>query len=144
MKPKHLAAVGLGCVSIGTGVLIGEATEHHSHVRPHIPGATVDVTVHQVCVPGYSTTVRPPVSYTQAVKRRLARGRDIRDYELDHLVPLSIGGDPTSTRNLWLEPWSQAKESDPVEWRLHREVCAGEKTLRAAQLEILRFKRRNG
>lgn len=143
MKLAHAPIVLIGALTLAGGITTAVTKDAH-HARPHVRGATVAVTVRQLCVPGYSSTIRPPVSYTQALKRRLARGRDVHNYELDHLIPLSIGGHPTSPRNLWMEPWSQAKKSDPLEWRLHREVCAGEKTLRAAQLEILRFKRRNG
>ncbi len=66
---------------------------------------------------GYTATVRPPVAYTGAVKRRLMSRAHATgpagQWEADHLVPLEIGGDPGYTldraglpANLWLEPWN--------------------------------------
>src|ERR1700731_3446741 len=45
------------------------------------------------CVPGYSKTKRPPVSYTNLIKRQamVARGyadQNPRDFELDHLISI--------------------------------------------------------
>jgi hypothetical protein len=53
-------------------------------------------------------------------------------YELDHLVPLEIGGSNDST-NLWPEPLKAAARKDQVENELHREVCRGAITVEAAQ-----------
>ena len=92
---------------------------------------------------GYTRSVRPPESYTEPLKRRLIAeygytDRRMYDYELDHLVPLSVGGAPSDPRNLWPEPhhvlggWgSYAK--DRLELRLHDMLCRGEISLAAAQ-----------
>lgn len=108
------------------------------------PGAT-DTAVNQaniattICVPGYTAKVRPPVSYTNAIKVNLfkaehAPGR-ISDYELDHMVPLELGGAPRDINNLWLEPNYKAK--DAAENRYHDWVCSGALTLAEAQKAIL-------
>jgi hypothetical protein len=115
-------------------------------LNPRVTQRTIEATV---CVAGWTRTVRPPVSYTNALKRRQIaalgyRDPDPADYEEDHLVPLELGGNPTSPRNLWPEPRAQAAASDPVENRLHRRLCAGELTLRAARAQIVRFKRAHG
>jgi hypothetical protein len=63
------------------------------------------------------------------------------DYEVDHLIPLGIGGSDDG-RNLWPEPrrsveatWN-AKRKDELEWRLREMVCSGELNLRRAQAMI--------
>jgi hypothetical protein len=109
--------------------------------------ANIDQTI---CRPGgYTKSVRPPESYTEKLKGRLIRaygyeqqvggGADrYGNYELDHLVPLSIGGNPTSPKNLWPEPhvvqggWgSYAK--DRLELKIHDLVCAHQLALAQAQ-----------
>ncbi len=63
--------------------------------------------------------------------------RPPKDYELDHLLPIGLGGHPRSLKNLWLQPWPEAATKDRDELRLHREVCAERMTLKEAQQEIL-------
>jgi hypothetical protein len=49
------------------------------------------------------------------------------DYEVDHLVPLELGGTNDAV-NLWpqpAEPVPGYRQKDALENRLHREVCAG-------------------
>jgi len=75
--------------------------------RAPVPGE-VDAQVTQstirttICEHGYTTKVRPPRKVTDAVKRRLVNGLpgSLQDYELDHLIPLGLGGHPTSANNL--------------------------------------------
>jgi hypothetical protein len=62
-----------------------------------------------------------------------------RDYEVDHLIPLSIGGS-NDLANLWPEsrrtrPWN-AGAKDALEERLHELVCFGGLDLRTAQEAI--------
>jgi len=96
-----------------------------------------------ICVSGYSSKVRPPVSETNKIKKiqLLAYGYPdvMSDYELDHLISLEIGGCPDCVSNLWPEPYNismGAREKDKVENYLHEEVCKGEITLAEAQNEI--------
>jgi hypothetical protein len=93
-----------------------------------------------ICVTGYTKQVRPPESYTGPLKKQLmARYGDTgsaASYELDHLVPLEIGGAPRSVRNLWPEARSArpgASEKDGLENYLHTQVCAGRMQLADAQ-----------
>jgi len=119
---------------------------------PHrTPGATnpavTQATIHStICVSGWTSTIRPPSSYTTALKeRQLASGYafhgDMKtaDYEEDHLISLEIGGSPASELNLWPEPYNTvdgARTKDTVENKLHALVCAGTITLATAQHAI--------
>ena len=105
--------------------------------------------IHQtICVPGWTKTIRPTVTYTNRLKHdMLSRGyvghgwmeEDMKDYELDHYIPLELGGHPTDPNNLWPQPWigkCGAHVKDTMENLLHRRVCAGETTLADAQTAI--------
>jgi hypothetical protein len=99
-----------------------------------------------VCRPGYTRTVRPPVAYTDTLKRRqmAAYGESgpASGYEEDHLIPLELGGSPRDSRNLWPEPRDAllpgqgAEAKDRLENALNSEVCAGRLELGAAQRAI--------
>jgi len=105
-----------------------------------------------ICVSGYTSgrrlddgrTVRPPSSYTTALKRvQIVRygyaDTRLADYEEDHLIPLELGGDGYARGNLWPEPYAGstgARIKDKVENALHRLVCGGQVGLRAAQHAI--------
>lgn len=98
-----------------------------------------------ICRSGYSASVRPPRDVTYRIKVRTAKAYGLSQVpfaqlELDHLVPLSLGGSSTD-RNLWPE-WrggpTGADVKDDVEVRLHAAVCAGRLGLRSAQQQIAR------
>jgi hypothetical protein len=101
--------------------------------------------IHQtVCIKGYTKTIRPPAHYTNKLKKRQLReygydDRNPRHFEEDHLIPLSIGGNPRDPHNLWPEPrlsvWNAAKKDD-LEFTLYRMVCQNEISLADAQAEI--------
>ena len=105
------------------------------------PGAAIaGVSAAQVCVSGYSKSVRNvPESEKIAVFREYgidpARSSE---YEVDHLISLELGGSNDIT-NLWPEPYASpegARVKDRVENWLHRQVCAGLIDLGTAQREI--------
>jgi hypothetical protein len=105
------------------------------------PGATLPVTVEDICASGYTRKVR---NVPAEVKRDVYRRYGIRhhqkgEFEMDHLISLELGGS-NSERNLWPEsnwttPWN-ARAKDALENALHREVCAGRVPLATAQHEI--------
>ncbi len=111
------------------------------------PGAVVaGVAAGTVCRRGYAASVRPPVAYTEALKRRQMaayhRSGRISAYAEDHLVPLELGGDPRSPANLWPEPRAGAPEAvagqgstdkDRVEGLARSAVCNGRMPLADAQ-----------
>jgi hypothetical protein len=66
-----------------------------------------------------------------------ASGRRHPAYQIDHLVPLELGGAPDDVRNLWPQPIAEAKVKDRIEDRLHRAVCRGREPLSAAQRAIV-------
>ena len=122
-------------------------------VARRTPGATnsavTQATIGKtICVAGWTATVRPSSSYTTALKvQQLASGyaaygrTATGDYEEDHLISLELGGSPDSPKNLWPEPYfvsDGARVKDRIENRLHRLVCAGTLSLRAAQKAIAR------
>ena len=91
--------------------------------------------------PATPATIRPPASYTNALKRQqiVAYGypdTDPRGYEEDHLIALELGGAPSDQRNLWPEPAHSPNPKDRVENVLRQRVCAGSLTLAEAQQRI--------
>jgi hypothetical protein len=133
------------------------------------PGAiNTTLTKAKLCSSTFHTSsVRPPTSYTNKLKvLEIGNGGTITapngvtytvkgehlpgvigDYELDHLISLEIGGNPTDPKNLWLEPWehrgshlapagSGAETKDHTENALHAEVCANKRSLKSAQQAI--------
>lgn len=110
-------------------------------VNPAVTQANINSTI---CVKGWTATIRPPVSVTEPEKRNSVKlygnhfGTNLRSYEFDHLVPLEVGGAPNNLKNLWPEPDATigghgSFDKDVVENKLHREVCNGQITLKAAQ-----------
>src|SRR5450759_4778216 len=106
--------------------------------NPDVTQATIGSTI---CRAGYTATIRPPASYTDALKRQqiVAYGypdTDPRGYEEDHLIALELGGAPSDQRNLWPEPAHSPNPKDKVENVLRQRVCAGSLTLAEAQQRI--------
>ena len=102
------------------------------------PGVTQDTIRQTICTSGWTKTVRPPEAYTNKIKRDLLAdfGGDARDYELDHVIPLAVGGHPTDPQNLALQAWEGedgAHAKDVVETRVKRLVCVGRITLAQGQ-----------
>jgi hypothetical protein len=119
-------------------VMPGAAASRSPSILPDpqlTPGATLEVTTSDICVPGYTKKVR---DVPAAVKRQVYAAYGIqhhapREYEIDHLIPLELGGS-NALKNLWpqsfqTQPWN-AHVKDHLENELHRLVCAGEGTVR--------------
>ena len=106
------------------------------------PDVTQDNIGRTICVTGWTKTIRPSVGYTNLVKREmlgLAPSVDMKAYELDHFIPLELGGHPKDRQNLWPQPWGGkcgAHAKDAMENYLHRKVCDRQMTLAAAQVAI--------
>lgn len=114
---------------------------------PNCTPGVIDTAVTQdnlfttICHAGYTQTVRPPVSYTNALKKQQIAvygfaDTNMKDYEEDHFISLELGGSPSDPKNLWPEPHPSYNEKDKVENYLNEKVCSGELTLAKAQQEI--------
>jgi hypothetical protein len=105
------------------------------------PLVTQDNILQTICVKGYTKTIRPPAYYTNKLKKEQLHAygyvnANPKDYEEDHLIALSIGGNPTDPRNLWPQPRSSgfsASQKDALELRLQHLVCSGQVPLVEAQ-----------
>lgn len=136
------------------GAYLPASTVTPGATNPSVTQASIGSTI---CRSGFTASIRPPVSYTDALKvSELAHGYAVGGnqnpsaYEEDHLIPLELGGSPTSVRNLWPEPWEHssahpagfalpgtgAQSKDRIEDSLRSRVCAGQLTLAAAQRMI--------
>jgi hypothetical protein len=105
------------------------------------PAVTQESVRETICVVGWTRLVRPSTAYTHGVKQELLRALELPSdsaprYELDHRIPLSLGGAPYQRDNLELQPWDEAPEKDRKETCLSRAVCAGRLTLAAARERI--------
>ena len=105
-------------------------------VDPAVTQATIRRTI---CVSGWTATVRPPSGETTRAKYDVARPAygSTAPGELDHLVPLELGGSNDIT-NLWPEAGAIPNAKDPVENELKAAVCAGTITLYRARLAFAR------
>jgi hypothetical protein len=132
-----------------TGMLTGpcHARDNGRLPDPHCTPGGIDPAVSQadiqatICASGYTERVRPPESQTEAFKfdrAYLAYGVPSGDEsELDHLVPLELGGD-NDAANLWPEVGSLPNPKDAVENALNQAVCDGRVSLARAQRAIAR------
>lgn len=102
------------------------------------------VTAQEVCVSGYSKSVRAVSSDEKAaVYQRYGIPNESGKHEVDHFISLELGGSNMVT-NLWPEPYVTpdapnqigAHEKDKVENYLHEQVCNGSMTLPQVQEAI--------
>jgi hypothetical protein len=105
-------------------------------------GDTFDLSAHGVCVPSYAKKVRavPAWLKRQAYAEYGITQYKAGDYEVDHLIPLSLGGS-NSIRNLWPQssktsPWNSYVK-DALESKLNKLVCVGQLVLKTAQTKIV-------
>lgn len=90
-----------------------------------------------ICRPGYAGRVR---HVPEAMKRAVYREYGIRrhsasTYEIDHLVPLELGGS-NARANLFPEPARPKPgfhQKDSLENWAHEQVCSGQRALRTTQ-----------
>jgi len=109
-------------------------------INPAVTQANIRSTI---CVVGWTATVRPPANYTNQLKyNQLHSGYNLdgdlnmKDYEEDHIVPLEVGGNPSSPLNLFPEPHNIKYSSyvkDQLENQIHLLVCSGKLSLNAGQ-----------
>lgn len=130
------------------------STAHSSAPRPPIlypnanltPGATIaDITAARVCAPDYVASVGEVATAerNQVFATYGLADANPNDYELDHLVPLELGGS-NDLANLWPETLHDpggngAVEKDAIEIQLHDAVCAKKLALADAQAAVLHW-----
>ena len=110
------------------------------------PGATIaDLTVAKVCADDYVASVGEVAAAVrdQVFASYGLAGVNRDDYELDHLVPLELGGSNDIT-NLWPETMHDpggngAFDKDLIEGQLRDAVCAKKLALADAQAAILHW-----
>lgn len=146
--PRARRASRSRVVAVGGDVIhAGAVLPNHARTPGRSNAAVTQATIHStICVPGWTSTIRPASSYTTSLKdQQLASGYAYRgdtkpsDYEEDHLISLELGGSPTAVQNLWPEPYTAidgARIKDRVENTLHGLVCSGQVSLAAAQHAI--------
>ena len=100
------------------------------------PGEIVTQDAQIVCKYGYLKGLRrvPPETKRQ-VYERYGISPESKDYVIDHLIPLELGGS-NGIKNLWPQSWPGYVQKDLVENYLTDEVCQGRMTLPEAQQKI--------
>lgn len=110
-------------------------------IDPSISQSNIQTTI---CVRGYTKTIRPPSYFTNRLKKKQMHDYGYADhnpayFEEDHLIPLSIGGNPSDPANLWPQPrmseWN-AEKKDILEFKLYKLVCEGALSLNDARHQI--------
>lgn len=104
-------------------------------INPAVTQSTLQSTI---CLSGYSSTIRPALSYTNTVKKALMTKQGLSwdtraSYDLDHIVPLEVGGAPKDKVNLMLQTKADSAAKDVFENKHHKLVCAGKMTLAQGQ-----------
>lgn len=98
-----------------------------------------NVTTKDVCSKGWAKKHRKVTNAMRdAVFRQYQTPYEPGRYEVDHLIPLELGG-TNDISNLWpeaYEPRPGAHEKDEVENELHWRVCLGQMSLQEAQSVI--------
>jgi hypothetical protein len=130
-----------------TGTIHGHCSyrDHGQLPDPRCTPGSIDPAVTQagirstICKKNWTTTVRPPEAQTERFKYDVAYPAygtpQSERTELDHLVPLELGGSNDAT-NLWPEYPPTPNPKDKVEDALNAAVCDGRVTLSAAQKAI--------
>ncbi len=114
-------------------------------LNPAVTQSTIRSTI---CLRGWTRTIRPPVSYTNDLKRTGLHEYRLRGpssgFQEDHLISLELGGHPTDPRNLWPESYPRASTVDQTENELNAAVCSGRLTLAEAQRRESALKHASG
>lgn len=135
---------GRGCARTALVVVFTLAGSGLAYPNGAIDPAVTQANIQNtMCRREWVRAARPPVQVTTRIKHRLLARAGVRyssDFELDHRVPLCLGGAPLDARNLQLQHWGgpwNARCKDALEAELCKAVCAGLESLEDAQSEIM-------
>jgi hypothetical protein len=124
----------VGCGRRLSPAVLANGTRTPGVLNAEVTQSTIASTI---CKHGWTATVRPPTTYTSALKtQQMAEYGEAGSpsaYQEDHLISLELGGDPTDPRNLWPEPYPRASQVDRIENDLNAQVCSGALSLADAQ-----------
>jgi hypothetical protein len=124
----------VGCGGRSMPAVLASPTRTPGVLNAEVIQSTI---VSTICKHGWTATVRPPTSYTSALKTQqmveYGEAGPPTAYQEDHLISLELGGDPTDARNLWPEPYPRASQVDRIENDLNAQVCSGALSLADAQ-----------
>jgi len=117
---------------VGPSSVVADQLPNHTLT----PGAVINRNRDVVCVRGYARRARHRydttwLHYRTAMFREYGIPHSLwREYTVDHLVPIELGGEPFGVldgrwdlRNVWPEPKAEARQKDAVEDALHAAVC---------------------
>ena len=102
------------------------------------PGTVIrGIDTKTTCHNGYARLARHVSKHlkTEVMKRYKLDPATQHLYEIDHFIPLNIGGTNDIT-NLWPEPLASAHDKDKVEFFLYQEVCHSRMQIEDAQDQI--------
>ena len=108
-------------------------------INPNVTQSNLSTTV---CAVSWTKGIRPTTYRTNYIKSQKLKEAgisktEIKQYELDHIIPLSSGGHPFDNSNLALQPWNGptgARAKDKLELRVNHKLCNNKITLKEAQL----------
>jgi len=101
------------------------------------PGKADTASLAVIC----GTTTKSRRNVTEATKAKVFKEYGIKTrvgYEVDHLIPLAIGGSNDIT-NLWPQPATPVPgfhQKDLLEVKLHALVCSGKLDAKKAQTQV--------
>lgn len=151
---KKLLAVSAALLLVAGTTAPAFAIDWQLQDKVHTPGLLNPSVVQSdikatICKAGWTATIRPTTTYTNKLKEVQLKGEyhsfvaiygsAASAYEEDHLISLQLGGDPSSPKNLWPQPYAgnNARKKDVLETKLKKLVCAGTIPLVEAQKAIL-------
>ena len=137
MAAAIFSACGTATPSASPDIAAGSAVMPNA---TRTPGDVLSTNVNEICVSGYARRVR---KVSTATKKQVYAEYGIAshapdEYEVDHLVPLGIGGS-NDIKNLWpqpTEPRPGRLEKDALEDELHKRICNRTLDVRTAQRDV--------
>jgi hypothetical protein len=138
LVPKIVKKLAVAAIICMTATVVLAETSGKPALNPDVTQATIASTI---CTTGWTRTVRPYVFEMKKIKADMLAtiGEPIERrnyYELDHVIPLALGGAVVDRRNLALQPIDEARKKDAIEVCLSSLVCQGKIELEVAQSAI--------